>query len=920
MAFGFGKDLIEIIISAKDKTAAAFKKVETNMQRMETNAAKVRGAVDKVVGATLLIGGVAAIGAIVGATKVFMDFEQSIANTASVTGATGEELKKLEDAAREMGKTTAFSGSQAADAMYFLGSAGYDTDQVIGSLNGVMQLAGATMSDLAFTSETVVSTLNAFGMEAEDSDRIANVFAATIAGSQATMDKLANTMRYIAPIAHEVGWSFEETTAAAGQLYNAGYRGEEAGTILRGALTRLIAPTGEVKDKLNELGVQLYKMSPELEKASIEFDEQRIELRELKDGYLDLLPAMKEVADEMDEFSDEQAKNRLEIKKIRYEASKEGRELTEAEEAEIERLELANEGLGISYDELAIKQDDMQEEADKLTDAIAIQEFAVADAEKAYAGVPKELKSIVGIMEELEGVELSTADAVTIFGQRAGPGMLSLLSAGSEAVDTFTGDITDTNKAAEMYAIQMDTLTGTFAILKSALEEVGIVMGKTIAPLLTEVADKFRDTIPAIMAFLSKLKDDLQPTFENLKSILESTKGIISDLFTGVETGDFTDVINTVTEIVAKFFKFFDDHPDLVKIIASIGGAIIAWAYIVPTITGIVTGVSGLVALISGAGGLATILPALLAALGGPIGVIVLAIAGLLIAWELNLFGIRDKTQVVVDFLRDKFDFVMDKLGAVKDYLPLLLGPIGAVYLAFENWDKIKEVAGNLKDTISDKFDAMKDKIGDFTSKVQDKLGLTKGELVAMASPAGPIVLFKKAWDTNLLGIQDKVTEAMSVVKDKITDATDMIREKIDGLSDLPGQAYEWGRNLVQSFIDGITGMLDSLIAKVEEVASIVTDFIGITSPAKMGPLAKLEEWGPNLVKTFTEGIEKNLPKLNTTFNTMAVPSAVTSIAGSPSSSKTSITHIHIGSVDSQDTADYMIEKIERIMKKGTVI
>ena len=945
MAFGLGgKDTVEIIIKAIDKSAAAFRSVQTNMQRMEKTAARVRGIIGKLAKATALIGGVAAIAAIAGATKVFMGFEQSIANTASVSGATGKELKKLEDAAREMGKTTAFSASQAADAMYFLGSAGHDTEQIIGSLNGVMQLAGATQSDLASTSETVVSTLNAFEMEAQESDRVANLFAATIANSQATMDKLANSMRYIAPIAHEVGWSLEETTAALGQLYNAGYRGEEAGTILRGALTRLIAPSGEVKNKLDDLGVQLYKMTPAFEKAGREFDEQRAELRELKESYLDLLPAIKEVADEMDEFSDEQAKNRLKIKKMRYAAAKENRELTEAEEAEIKRLELENEKLGISYDELAIKQDDMQEEADKLTDAIDTQKVAVKDAGKAYADVPKELKSIEDIMKEFESVSLSSADAVTIFGQRAGPGMLSLLAKGSEGVATLRGEITDTNAAAKMYETQMNTLKGTIAIFKSALEEVGIVLGGKLSPFLREMMDKFRDAIPLIMNFISKLKEDLQPTFENLKSIFESTKGIIGDLFADIEIGGFIDAINTVTGVIAKFFKFFDDHPNIVKLLVAIGSAIVAWAYIVPVIGGIITAVSGLVALISGGGGLAVVL----AALGGPIGIIVLAIAGLFIAWKLNLFGIRDKTKAVVDFVVEKFDKLVEWFG------------------------KIKESGSKLRDKFNEKFDDMKDKIGDFSSSVQDKLGLTKRDLLLMATPAGPIVLFKRAWDKNLGGIQDKVREAMDAVKEKIREAIDAIKRKVDEISNLPYKAYQWGRNLIQSFIDGITAkilslkykvegiarivgdsiknlpykayqwgrnliqsFIDGITAKilslkykVEEVAGIIGNFLGISSPAKKGPLSQLEKWGPNLIKTYAEGIRKGIPQLNNAIEDLTAPFEGVNVSlnyggglGAGGGGKTVNNYFFPNStISNRSDAEFVVKTIEKVLKTQEVI
>ena len=893
-ALGGGKDIVEIIIAAKDTTAAAFRTVQTNMQRMEKTAARVRGVVGQVAKATALIGGVAAVGAIVGATKVFEGFEQSIANTASVSGATGKELKKLEDAAREMGKTTAFSASQAADAMYFLGSAGYDTEQIIGSLNGVMMLAGATQSDLASTSETVVSTLNAFGMAAEESDRVANTFAASIAGSQANMEKLALSMRYIAPVAAAVGWSFEETTGALSKLYDAGFRGEQAGTILRGALTRLIAPSGAVKDKLDDLGVQLYKMTPALEKASMEFDDQRAELRELKESYLDLLPAIKEVADEMDEFSDAQAKNRLEIKKIRYAAAKENRELTKAEEEEIRRLELANDKLGISYDELAIRQDDMQEEAEDAKDAMDSQVVATKAAEEAYGDITKELKPAIDIVREFESVNLTAADALVIFGQEAGPGMLSLVGQGSEGLEGLTSDITDTTKAAEMYDTQMNTLKGTIAIFKSALEEVGIVLGGKLSPFLRATMDKFRDGIPLIMGFISKLKDDLQPTFENLKSIFESTKGIISDLFKGVDTGGITDAINIVTGVIAKLFRFFDEHPNIVKLLVSIGGAVIAWAYIVPVIGGIITAVSGLVALISGGGGLTVVL----GALGGPIGIIVLAIAGLFIAWKRNLFGIRDKTKAAVDFLKDKFDKLLDTFELLKNGVGLVKG-------AFQT-----------------KFSEMQDKISDFTSKVTDKLGLTKRDLVLMTTPAGPIVLFKKAWDSNLGGIQDKVEKVMSVVKEKIREAIETIKSKVDELSDLPERAYQWGRNLIGRFIDGISAMVSRLRDKVADVAGIIADFLGISSPAKKGPLSKMTEWGPNLIKTYAEGIRKGMPKINDAINDLVTPFEGVNVGlyggeiGAGGGSKVVNLSFNIGTIDSRDSADYVIGKIEKIMKQ----
>ena len=148
---------------------------------------------------TIFSGVVLGLGAI--ATKVFADFEQSMANTQSVLGGTQEEFQKLSGYAREMGKTTVFTASQAADAMYYLASAGYNTKRVMDSLQGTLNLAAATQYDLAETTRIVVSTLNQFGLAAEESGRVANVFAAIISASQATMDRLGNSLKFVGPIA-----------------------------------------------------------------------------------------------------------------------------------------------------------------------------------------------------------------------------------------------------------------------------------------------------------------------------------------------------------------------------------------------------------------------------------------------------------------------------------------------------------------------------------------------------------------------------------------------------------------------------------------------------------------------------------------------------------------------------------------------
>ena len=196
------------------------------------------------------------------ALDTFANFEQSMQNTFSVMGASASEMEALRKKAEDMGATTRFSASQAADALYSLGSAGQTAAQAMNSLDGVLQLAGATGSDLAFTSSTIASTLSQFNLSAEKSAHIADVFSLAISKSQANMTKLSYSMKYVGPVAAGLGVSLEASTAALMRLYNTGFGGEQAGTILRSGLQKLASGTDDVKKKLEALGVSYDEVNP----------------------------------------------------------------------------------------------------------------------------------------------------------------------------------------------------------------------------------------------------------------------------------------------------------------------------------------------------------------------------------------------------------------------------------------------------------------------------------------------------------------------------------------------------------------------------------------------------------------------------------------------------------------------------------
>jgi TP901 family phage tail tape measure protein len=211
------------------------------------------------------VAGTAALAAgVAGSIKVFSSFEQEMANVQTVTNATGDTFERLKDLATSKEVTMlGYSATQAAQAMYYLGSAGWDATQSAEALSGVLKLTSATQSDMALVSEKVAATITMFGLEASDAEMVADKFATTIAGSQATMEKLADSMTYAGPMFSQLGYSLDDTLAALGSLYNLGIPASQAGTALRQSLNALMDPAGDAASALKELGLTVQDVSPE---------------------------------------------------------------------------------------------------------------------------------------------------------------------------------------------------------------------------------------------------------------------------------------------------------------------------------------------------------------------------------------------------------------------------------------------------------------------------------------------------------------------------------------------------------------------------------------------------------------------------------------------------------------------------------
>jgi TP901 family phage tail tape measure protein len=190
--------------------------------------------------------------------KVGSDFEAQMSRVQAISGATGDELKALTDQAIDLGATTAFSAGEAAEGMENLASAGFNTQEIMSAMPGLLDLAASSGAELGTASEIAASAIRGFGLAASDAGHVADVFAEAAARTNAQTEDMGEAMKYIAPVAKAMGQSLEETAAAVGIMSDAGIKGSQAGTSLRSALSRLAKPTDVMLAKMGELGLSFY--------------------------------------------------------------------------------------------------------------------------------------------------------------------------------------------------------------------------------------------------------------------------------------------------------------------------------------------------------------------------------------------------------------------------------------------------------------------------------------------------------------------------------------------------------------------------------------------------------------------------------------------------------------------------------------
>lgn len=202
----------------------------------------------------------AALGISVGlgdTVNTYKSFESMMSQVQAISGATGQAFENLTAKAQEMGATTKFTATESAEAMNYMAMAGWQPQQMIDGISGIMSLAAASGEDLASTSDIVTDALTAFGLKAKDSGHFSDVLAKASASANTNVGMLGESFKYVAPVAGAMKYSVEDTSLALGLMANSSIKGSMAGTALKTSLANMAAPTNSMAEAMDKYGISL---------------------------------------------------------------------------------------------------------------------------------------------------------------------------------------------------------------------------------------------------------------------------------------------------------------------------------------------------------------------------------------------------------------------------------------------------------------------------------------------------------------------------------------------------------------------------------------------------------------------------------------------------------------------------------------
>ena len=760
------------------------------------------------------------------AVKTTGDFDAAMSKVQAVSGASADDMVLLRDKAKEMGETTKFSASESAEALNYMAMAGWKTEDMLGGIEGVMNLAAASGEDLGTTADIVTDALTAFGYSAEDSGRFADILAAAASNANTNVSMMGESFKYAAPVAGSLGYSAEDVAVALGLMANSGIKADQAGTSLRNMFNRMAKPTKESAAAMERLGLTL-----------ADDEGNMYSFREIMDQLRD---SMANINVPLDEYN-----------------------------AALDELDaqLADGTLSQS------KYDAALEELNQQT-------FGAEGAEKARAaamlGGTRAMSGLLAIANaseaDYEKLTAAIDDSSQAFAKLADGSVVPLneaLASGAEIVETYNGS------AEAMANTMLDNLPGQLTLLKSQIEGLAISFGELLMPTVRQV-------VTVIQGFMDKLNALDESQKQQIIQIAAVVAAIGPAL---LAIGKITSLVGSVMTVVGQLMSFLgpiiSSMGGLQAILTVITGPIgiiiglvaalaAGFTYLYNTnetfrlaintlITEVQTRFTEMLAAVQPAlEGLKEAFNGLITALA-PIGAAIAGAFNGLISATAPFFAF------IATSVAGLVDGLMGTVAPIIDIVTNTTNMITAVIQAFEAL-----LQGDLNSFMTLIDSAIESAIAIIINIIQAGFAMIKGFFSAFGVDV--VAVFTKLWNSIKVTVSGIVNTIKTTFSSGLTALTSIINTKINTVKTAFGtmktsiksvfdnlltNMKQWGKDMIDGFIQGIKDKISAVGDAIGEIADTIASYLHFSVP-DIGPLADADTYAPDMMKLFAKGIRDN--------------------------------------------------------------
>lgn len=367
-----------------------------------------------------------------------MNFDEMMSSVKAVANLGEKDFDKVRQRAIDLGASTKFTAEEVGEAFYYMGLAGWKSEEMLSGIEGVLNLAAASGENLGTVSDIVTDAITAMGLTADDTAHFVNVLAAASTNSNTTVAMMGEAFKYLATTGGVLEYSIEDVASVLGLLANNGIKATQAGTSMRQILNTLISPSDKAAAAMDALGLSLFEVGTDKRKPLMQVVEELRDIFKNADFDLGGKP-MEEVQGQIDELN------------AWYDSEKKSLDARKATKKEYKDLE-----------------EDYQSEL-----------YGIAHFNEDFLGKLSDIGGLRGI-SSLFALMNSTDDDV------------------NQLVDAVSKSSEGRGSAAEMAATMLDNLKGDVTILNSAIDGLKLAMFDEVNPAAREFVQTLTDGVTGV--------------------------------------------------------------------------------------------------------------------------------------------------------------------------------------------------------------------------------------------------------------------------------------------------------------------------------------------------------------------------------------------------------------------------------------